>query len=330
MTGDLRTILHELAEDAAPVLDAMPPAQRLTSVRQRATHLRRRRAAAAGIAAVALIGGGAGLVKLPSSSLIAPAKPPQPATTVVPTTDGARVRVAATAVPVDGDAVHLVVTPPNLDLEFTLVCPQPVDARLTISVNDRPLGTINGCGRDGLNASAVATLETFWSPFGVTPGRPMSVTISAVSPNGDSPAGSKQPFAYAGVYAALPSSLPARPAPPPSVAGLHTVATVTLDADNTEVAQTVRIPSTAQVWFAASCAGQADQLQYMIHIGATMVGRGPCEGPPSLIPLRLSGVTRDTRTDSVVVLFILSANGTVPLDEHPPDASARVVVTLLE
>ena len=37
MSSDLRTLLHELAEDAGPVLDAMPAAQRLTSVRRRAS-----------------------------------------------------------------------------------------------------------------------------------------------------------------------------------------------------------------------------------------------------------------------------------------------------
>jgi hypothetical protein len=68
----------------------------------------------------------------------------------------------------------------------------------------------------------------------------------------------------------------------------------------------------------------------MIHIMDTIVARGTCQDRPSLIPLDLTAVTRDTHTDSVVVLFILSANGSVPPNEHPPEASARIVVSLLE
>jgi hypothetical protein len=330
MSRDLRTLLQELAEDAAPVLDAMPAAQRLTSVRTRARHLRRRRAAAARLAAVALVAGAAGLVRVPVSSLIAPARPPQPATDVVPTSHGQRVRVGAVAVPVDADAVHLVATPPNLDLEFAVVCLQPLDVRVSITINGHLMDPVDGCGGNGLTASSVPTQEAFWTPFGVAPGRAMAVTISATSPNGNSPAGSRQRFAYVGVYAAPPSALPARPAPAPSVAGLRTVATAILDGEDPQVARTVRMPPTAQVWAAVSCAGQADELQYMIHITDTMVARGTCQDRPSLIPLDLTAVTRDTHTDSVVVLFILAANGSVPLKDDPPEASARIVVSLLE
>jgi hypothetical protein len=324
VSTDLRAALAELADEAAPQLEALSPLRRAALARARARRIRRRRIAGQCLGALAVAAVAAGIIHVAPADTTEPAKPPFPGTERFVKSLQDRTLLGTTAVQVDGDPVHLAVTPQDLDLQVDFYCSRTAGVELRLSVAARGPAVARGC--DDAVMSESAPLED-WAQRGLTAGRPATLVISAVSTGTLSAAELETPtWVFLGVYGGSASALPVRPPPVPGTAGLRRFASVTLDADHWALPVTMPRSPAGTVYYAASCAGPADGLDYMIHIGSTMVVHGMCRssgGRPVLLPLNGAPVGRG----NLVALVLVQANHDDSLDLRPPGPGAEVVVS---
>jgi hypothetical protein len=320
---DLRAALTELAESAVPEPEAVSPARRAALARARARTIRRRRLAARSFGALAVAAVAVGVLRVSPPHAVQPAEPPFKGTERFAHSVLERELLGTTAVEVDGDPVRLVVTPPDADVQVRFFCSRSASVTLRVSVDGGSSAYVSGCY--GTSESSSRSGED-WEHLGLRPGHPASLTISAVSTRTLSDAELEDPtWAFVGVYGTAASELPARPAPVSNTGGMRRVATVTLDADNFETELALPVPASRRLFYAASCAGPADGLVYMIHVRDHMIGEGWCVVPGPPLPSSLEGVP--TQDGDVVARVFLSANHGEDVRERPPASGARIVVS---
>ncbi len=323
MTADLRATLVELAEQAGPELEALSPARRAVLARQRAQDIRRRRLvgrslAAAAVAVLAVAG-----LRLTSVGTVQPAKPPYPGTERLAQSIEGRDLLGSASVEVDGDPVRLVVTPPDTDVEVRFFCSRQDEVELRVSIAGSKPALVGGCDDDIQSTSRSAE---DWNRLGVRSGRAVEFTISAVSTRPPSPAELETPtWAFVGVYGSPASVLPARPAPVPGTTGLRRVASVTLYADHWRLPLVLRLPPSGTVFAAASCAGPADGLDWMVHLGDQMIGSGECRLPGPPVPL--DPAPRTPGQQELITEVLVDTNYDQDLSVRRPGTGAQVVVS---
>ena len=323
MSIDLRAALTELAESAAPELEAVSPARRAALARARARSIRRRRLAARSFSALAVAAVAVGVLRMAPTGAVQPARPPFNGTERFAHSVLERTLLGTTAVEVDGDPVRLVVTAPDADVQVRFFCSRTASVQLRVSVDGGSPAFASGC-YDAAESSSRSGED--WAHLGLRPGQRTSLTISAVSTRTPSVAELENPtWAFVGIYGTPASTLPARPAPVSGTAGLRRVATVTLDADDPEKELTLPVPASRALLYAASCAGPADGLQYMIHVGDDMLGQGWCVVDEPPLPLALEGVP--TQDGDLVARVFLAANHGEDPRARVPGRGAEIVVS---
>jgi hypothetical protein len=323
VTADLRAALAELAESAAPELEAVSPARRADLARARARGIRRRRLAGRTLGALAVAAVAVGVLRVAPSGAVQPARPPFPGTERLGTFIMDRTLLRTASVEVDGDPVRLVVTAPDPDVQVRFFCSRSASVRLRVAVDGGSSAFVSGCS-DTAQSSSRAGED--WAHLGLRAGQPTSLTISAVSTGTPSVAELETPtWAFVGVYGTAASALPGRPAAVPGTGGLRRVATATLDADNLQEELMLPVPASRMLFYAASCAGPADGLEYMVHVGGDMLAKGSCRalGPPVAVPL--DGV--ETQNGELMARVFISVNHGEDPQERPPRAGARLVVS---
>jgi hypothetical protein len=323
MSTDLRAALTELAESAAPELEAVSPARRATLARARARTIRRRRLTARSLGALAVAAAAVGILHVAPTGPVQPAKPPFDGTERFAHLVLERDLLGTTAVEVDGDPVHLVVTAPDPDLQVRFFCSRSASVKLRVSVDGGSSGYVSGC-YDTSESSSRSGED--WVHLGLRVGQPTSFTISAVTVGTPSVAELENPtWAFVAVYGTPASGLPSRPAAVPGTTGLRQVAAVTLDADNSETELALPVPRSRTMFYAASCAGPADGLEYMIHAGDLMLTQGSCRFAEPPLQLPLDGVPTQ-HGDFVARVFLFNNHGE-DARERPPASGARIVIS---
>jgi hypothetical protein len=323
VSTDLRTALAELADSAAPALEALPPARRAELARARARGIRRRRIAARSLGALAVAALAVGVVRVAPTGAVQPAHPPFQGTDQFAPTVLDRTLLSTAAVEVDGEAVHLQVTPPDADVQVRFFCSRSAPVQLRVSIDGGSPAYVSGC-KDTTQSSSRDGED--WAHLGLRPGQPLRLTLSASSTGALSDAELETPtWAFVGVYATPASALPGRPATVPGTAGLRRVGMVVLDADTITRQPVLQVPASRTLFYAASCAGPADGLEYMIHVGDQMLAGGSCraEGPP--VVLSFDGVP--SQDGDVVARVFLSANHGQDPQDRVPGPGAQVVVS---
>jgi hypothetical protein len=319
---DLRAALTELAESAAPELEAVSPARRAALARARARTIRRRRLAGRSLGTLAVAAAAVGILHVAPPGPVQPAKPPFDGTERFQKFVLERDLLGTTAVEVGGDAVHLVITAPDTDIEVRFFCSRSASVKLQVSVDGGSSAYVSGCHNAAQSSSRSGE---DWAHLGLRPGEPVSLTISAVIVGTPSAAELENPtWAFVGVYGTPASTLPARPVPVSGTAGLRRVATVTLDADHLETELALPVPASRKLFYAGSCAGPADGLQYMIHVSDHMVGQGWCAVPGPPQPSALESVP--PQDGDLVRVFLANNHGEDPQDRRP-GPGARIVVS---
>jgi hypothetical protein len=320
---DLRAALNELAESPVPELEAVSPARRADLARARARGIRRRRLAGRTLGALAVAAFAVGVLRVAPINAVQPAEPPFRGTERFAYSVLERSLLDTTAVEVDGEPVRLVVTAPEADVQVRFFCSRSASVQLRVSVDGGSPAFVSGCYAAAESSSRPGE---DWAHLGLRAGQPTSLTISAVSTGTPSVAELESPtWAFVAVYGTPPSGLPARPAPVSGTAGLRPVATVTLDADDLEKELALPVPASRRLFYAASCAGPAGGLAYMIHVADHMVGQGWCSVPGPPLPLALEGVPTHGG-DPVARVFLFANHGEDP-QERMPGSGAQVVVS---
>lgn len=323
MSTDLRTALADLADSAAPALEALPPVRRAELARARARGIRRRRLAARSLGALAVAALAVGVVHVAPNGALQPARPPFDGTDQFARTVLDRTLLSTAAVEVDGDSVHLQVTPPDADVQVRFFCSRSAAVRLQVSVDGGSSAYVSGCSDTSQSSSRDGE---DWAHLGLRPGQPLGLTISASSTGPLSDAELETPtWAFVGLYGTPASALPGRPAAVPGTAGLRRVGMVVLDAETITDQPVLPLPASRMLFYATSCAGPADGLEYMIHVGDQMLAGGSCraEGPPVVLPLD----SVPSQNGEVVARVFLSANHGQPPQDRIPGPGAQVVVS---
>ncbi len=218
-TDDLREALTQSAQPAPP------GAERLAGVRRVVARRRRARLTGSAVLTVAVAAGAFGVAQ-PGERQAAP--PAAPALTGLPTyAGGGRIIGQATLTAKVGDERTFDITPTSYELMTTSTCSVSTTGVVDVvtEVNGKPL-TWGGCGGSG--SGPFEEGERLWKRYGITPGRPATVTVkigSSDPPAGARNANSSDVTVRVGFYQAVPADeypLPPRPAQvsPPAAGSL--------------------------------------------------------------------------------------------------------------